>query len=105
MTAPSVLIVMESPDSISRILEIGATGRPVPMRGFTRPVATRWTSSCAAELVEQPPVALLRGVLVVRLVAAAPHGVSTSAASESATKRGAAGSCRPVGLARASWPP
>ena len=28
--------------------EIGATGLPDPMRGVTRPVATRWTPSRAA---------------------------------------------------------
>jgi len=43
-----VLIVMESPESMRRTFEIAATGRPEPIRGFTRPVATRCTPSRAA---------------------------------------------------------
>jgi len=35
-----VLIVIESPESVWRTLDIAAIGRPDPMRGFTRPVAT-----------------------------------------------------------------
>src|SRR3954466_10098508 len=48
MIAPSVLIVIDSPESTLRTFEIGATGRPEPIRGVTRPVATRCTPSIAA---------------------------------------------------------
>jgi hypothetical protein len=41
-------IVIERPDSVRRTFEMGATGRPDPIRGFTFPVATRWTSSSPA---------------------------------------------------------
>jgi len=43
-----VLIVIESPDSVRLTLEIWAIGRPEPMRGFTRPVATLCTASIAS---------------------------------------------------------
>jgi len=43
-----VLIVIESPDSVRLTLEICAIGRPEPMRGFTRPVATLCTASIAS---------------------------------------------------------
>jgi len=36
-----VLIVIDSPESVRRTFEIGAIGRPEPMRGLIRPVATR----------------------------------------------------------------
>src|SRR3954466_9724640 len=48
MIAPSVLIVIDRPDSTLRTLEIGATGRPDPIRGLTLPVATRCTPSSSA---------------------------------------------------------
>src|SRR4051794_41258396 len=48
MIAPSVLMVIDNPDSVGRTFEIGATGRPEPIRGLTRPVATRWTPGSSA---------------------------------------------------------
>jgi len=48
MIAPSVLMVIDSPDSVRRTLEIAATGRPEPILGFTRPVATLCTPSSAS---------------------------------------------------------
>jgi hypothetical protein len=44
-----VLIVIERPVSTFRTLEIGAIGRPEPMRGLTLPVATRCTPSISAK--------------------------------------------------------
>jgi hypothetical protein len=43
-----VLIVIARPESVLRTFEMGAAGRPDPMRGFTRPVATRCTPSISA---------------------------------------------------------
>src|SRR6266511_5204044 len=41
-------MVIDRPDSTVRTFEMGAMGRPLPIRGFTRPVATRCTASWAA---------------------------------------------------------
>src|ERR1019366_7200241 len=48
MIAPATLIVIDSPEATGRTFDISATGRPAPIRGVTRPVATRCTDGWSA---------------------------------------------------------
>ena len=105
MIAPSVLMVIDSPDSVGRTLEIGAIGRPEPMRGFTRPVATLCTPSSVGERVEQLAVALRRRVLVVGLLGHQLTAPLTSDARSSATSTGCGAPSRRAALAASARPP
>ena len=88
MIAPSVLIVIDRPDSVGRTLEIGAIGPPGAHAGLDPAGGHPVHAVEGGEGVEQLAVALGRRVLVVGLLGHQDGRRFTSEARSSATRDG-----------------